>query len=172
MKAIVLAAGRGERMRPLTDTTPKPLLPVNGKPLIEWHLEALARDGIREAVVNTAWLEDRIVDTLGAGQALGLGLAAAMANPKNLSLSISGGAGMAAAGTTGSDGVVAIVLFVLVASIGVGAPVVVQAVMGERSAGLLDSWKGWLVANNATVMTVLFGVLGAKMVGAGLGLLA
>ncbi len=74
MKAIVLAAGRGERMRPLTDTTPKPLLPVNGKPLIEWHLEALARDGIREAVVNTAWLEDRIVDTLGDGSRFGLAL--------------------------------------------------------------------------------------------------
>ncbi len=74
MKAIVLAAGRGERMRPLTDTTPKPLLPVKGKPLIEWHLEALARDGIREAVVNTAWLEDRIVDTLGDGSRFGLAL--------------------------------------------------------------------------------------------------
>jgi len=74
MKAIVLAAGRGERMRPLTDTTPKPLLPVNGKPLIEWHLEALARDGIREVVVNTAWLEDRIIDTLGDGSRFGLAL--------------------------------------------------------------------------------------------------
>jgi hypothetical protein len=113
-----------------------------------------------------------IVDALGPGKALGLGLAAAMANPKNLSLSIIGGAGMAAAGATGSDGVVAIILFVLVASIGVGAPVVVQAVMGNRSAGLLDSWKGWLVANNATVMTVLFLVLGSKNLGAGLGLLA
>ena len=74
MKAIVLAAGRGERMRPLTDATPKPLLPVHGKPLIEWHLAALARDGIREVVVNTAWLEDQIVDTLGDGSRFGLSL--------------------------------------------------------------------------------------------------
>ena len=74
VKAIVLAAGRGERMRPLTDATPKPLLPVGGKPLIQWHLEALARDGIREVVVNTAWLEDRIVDTLGDGSRFGLAL--------------------------------------------------------------------------------------------------
>src|SRR5574343_1065053 len=51
-QAIVLAAGRGERMRPLTDATPKPLLPVLGRPLIEWHLRALARDGVREGVVN------------------------------------------------------------------------------------------------------------------------
>jgi MurNAc alpha-1-phosphate uridylyltransferase len=74
MKAIILAAGRGERMRPLTDTVPKPLLPVRGKPLIEWHLEALARDGIREVVINTAWLEDRIVDALGDGARFGLSI--------------------------------------------------------------------------------------------------
>ena len=59
-------------MRPLTDHTPKPLLPVRGKPLIEWHLEALARDGVREVVVNTAWLEDQIVAALGGGSRWGL----------------------------------------------------------------------------------------------------
>lgn len=72
MKAIVLAAGRGERMRPLTDHTPKPLLPVHGKPLIEWHIEALARGGVREIVVNTAWLEDEIVAALGDGARWGV----------------------------------------------------------------------------------------------------
>lgn len=74
MKALILAAGRGERMRPLTDQTPKPLLPVHGKPLIEWHLEALARDGVREVVINTAWLEDRIVCALGDGARWGLAI--------------------------------------------------------------------------------------------------
>ena len=72
MKAIVLAAGRGERMRPLTDHTPKPLLAVRGKPLIEWHLEALAQGGVREVVINTAWLEERIVDAIGDGARFGL----------------------------------------------------------------------------------------------------
>lgn len=72
MKAIVLAAGRGERMRPLTDETPKPLLSVHGKPLIEWHLEALARGGVREVVINTAWREERIVEALGDGSRFGL----------------------------------------------------------------------------------------------------
>lgn len=72
MKAIILAAGRGERMRPLTDSVPKPLLPVRGRPLIEWHLQALARDGIREVVINAAWLEDRIVDALGDGSRFGV----------------------------------------------------------------------------------------------------
>ncbi|MCW7536668.1 nucleotidyltransferase family protein [Aquabacterium sp. A7-Y] len=74
LKAIVLAAGRGERMRPLTDHTPKPLLELRGKPLIVWHLEALARDGVREVVVNTAWLEDRFPAVLGDGSRWGLKL--------------------------------------------------------------------------------------------------
>ena len=74
MKAIILAAGRGERMRPLTDHTPKPLLEVHGKPLIVWHLESLARAGVRDIVVNTAWLEDRIVEALGDGSRWGLSI--------------------------------------------------------------------------------------------------
>ena len=74
MKAIILAAGRGKRMRPLTDHTPKPLLRVRGKPLITWHLEALARGGVHEVVVNTAWLEDRIVAALGDGARFGLAI--------------------------------------------------------------------------------------------------
>ncbi|MEO7151663.1 MAG: N-acetylmuramate alpha-1-phosphate uridylyltransferase MurU [Burkholderiaceae bacterium] len=78
MKAMILAAGRGERMRPLTDTCPKPLLPVHGKPLIVWHLEALARAGVREIVINTAWLEDRIVEALGDGARWGVSIAYSM----------------------------------------------------------------------------------------------
>jgi len=71
-KALILAAGRGERLRPLTDRTPKPLLPVRGKALIEWHLEALARAGVREVVVNTAWLEEQFPAALGDGARYGL----------------------------------------------------------------------------------------------------
>ena len=78
MKAIVLAAGRGERMRPLTDHCPKPLLQVRGKPLIEWHLEALARAGVTRVVINTAWLEDQIVEVLGDGSRFGLALTYSM----------------------------------------------------------------------------------------------
>ncbi len=72
LKAMILAAGRGQRMRPLTDHTPKPLLRVRGRPLIEWHLEALARDGVREVVINTAWLEEQIPAALGDGERWGL----------------------------------------------------------------------------------------------------
>lgn len=67
MKALIFAAGLGERMRPLTDTTPKPLLPVAGKPLIEWHLEKLAAIGIDEVVVNTSWLAEQFPRALGDG---------------------------------------------------------------------------------------------------------
>jgi N-acetyl-alpha-D-muramate 1-phosphate uridylyltransferase len=74
VRAIVLAAGRGERMRPLTDSTPKPLLRVCGKPLIEWHLEALARGGVRDVVINTAWLEEQFIAALGDGARFGLAI--------------------------------------------------------------------------------------------------
>jgi MurNAc alpha-1-phosphate uridylyltransferase len=67
MKAIVLAAGRGERMRPLTDTIPKPLLPVGGKPIITYHLEALARAGIHDVTINLSWLGSQLRDVLGDG---------------------------------------------------------------------------------------------------------
>ncbi|MFC5523276.1 N-acetylmuramate alpha-1-phosphate uridylyltransferase MurU [Polaromonas jejuensis] len=60
IKAMILAAGRGERMRPLTDHMPKPLLPVRGKALIDWHAQALARAGFKELVINTAWLGEQI----------------------------------------------------------------------------------------------------------------
>ena len=63
---MVLAAGRGERMRPLTDTTPKPLLAVQGKPLMQWTLEGLARGGITKVLVNTAWLEAQIPARFGS----------------------------------------------------------------------------------------------------------
>lgn len=72
LAALILAAGRGERMRPLTDHTPKPLLEVQGKALIEWHLEALARDGVKEVVINTAWLEEAFEPRLGDGARWGL----------------------------------------------------------------------------------------------------
>ena len=72
MKAMILAAGRGERMRPLTDDTPKPLLVVAGKPLIQWHIEALARAGFTEIVINHAWLGQQIEDTFGDGTQFGV----------------------------------------------------------------------------------------------------
>ena len=72
MKAMILAAGRGERMRPLTDRMPKPLLAVNGKPLIVYHLEKLSRLGVAEVIINHAWLGQELENTLGDGHQWGL----------------------------------------------------------------------------------------------------
>ena len=72
MKAMILAAGRGERMRPLTDNTPKPLLMVGGKPLIQWHIEALQAAGFNELVINHAWLGGQIESRLGDGAQWGV----------------------------------------------------------------------------------------------------
>jgi MurNAc alpha-1-phosphate uridylyltransferase len=72
MRAMILAAGRGKRLRPHTDTLPKPLLPVCGKPLIEYHLEALATAGFREIVINRGHLGDRLPEALGDGARWGV----------------------------------------------------------------------------------------------------
>lgn len=72
MIAMLLAAGRGERLRPMTDTLPKPLAEVGGKPLIVYHLEALARAGVREVIVNLSWLGEQIRAALGSGERYGL----------------------------------------------------------------------------------------------------
>jgi MurNAc alpha-1-phosphate uridylyltransferase len=69
---MILAAGRGERLRPLTDRLPKPLLPVRGKPLIEYHVERLAQAGVERIVINLAWLGHLIRDALGDGSRYGL----------------------------------------------------------------------------------------------------
>jgi N-acetyl-alpha-D-muramate 1-phosphate uridylyltransferase len=71
-RALILAAGRGERLRPLTDTCPKPLIDVGGQPLIAWHLQALAAAGVRDVVINTAWLEAQFPAALGDGARWGV----------------------------------------------------------------------------------------------------
>jgi MurNAc alpha-1-phosphate uridylyltransferase len=81
---MVLAAGRGERMRPLTDSQPKPLLQVGGKRLIEYHLERLAAGGFREVVINTAWLGDMIPAALGSGGQYGLAITYSHERPEAL----------------------------------------------------------------------------------------
>lgn len=72
MKAMILAAGRGERLRPLTDTVPKPMVEVNKQPLIVYHIKRLAMMGITDIVINHAWLGDKLVTFLGDGQRYGV----------------------------------------------------------------------------------------------------
>ena len=88
MKAMILAAGRGERMRPLTDHTPKPLLQVGGKPLIVWHIENLAKTGFKEIVINHAHLGAQIESALGNGDQWGLSI---QYSPEVLALETAGG---------------------------------------------------------------------------------
>ncbi len=83
-RAMILAAGRGERMRPLTDTTPKPLLRVQGKPLIDRHVERLAEAGIAIIVINLAWLGSMIRDHLGDGGRFGVAIHYSDEAPKAL----------------------------------------------------------------------------------------
>jgi MurNAc alpha-1-phosphate uridylyltransferase len=74
MKAMILAAGRGERLRPRTDRTPKALIEAGGKPLLAWHLERIARAGIREVVINVSHLASEIMRSFGEGAEHGLAL--------------------------------------------------------------------------------------------------
>jgi MurNAc alpha-1-phosphate uridylyltransferase len=74
MKAMILAAGRGERLRPLTDTTPKPMLPIDGKPLLEHHINRLAAVGIDKIVINTCWLGEQIEEYFADGGRLGVNI--------------------------------------------------------------------------------------------------
>lgn len=74
MKAMILAAGRGERLRPLTDTLPKPLVKIAGKSLIEYHIKNLADAGFREIIINTAWLAQKIHQQLGDGSKYGVSI--------------------------------------------------------------------------------------------------
>ena len=84
MKALVLAAGLGERMRPLTDRTPKPLLDAGGQPLVAWHLRKLAALGVRDVVLNTSWLAPQFPQALGDGARWGLRLHFAYEGPTPL----------------------------------------------------------------------------------------
>ncbi|RCS58701.1 N-acetylmuramate alpha-1-phosphate uridylyltransferase MurU [Parvibium lacunae] len=88
MPAMILAAGRGERMRPLTDHSPKPLLVAGGKRLIEWQIERLHAAGIREIVINHAWLGAQIPAALGQGERYGVAL---QYSPENPALETAGG---------------------------------------------------------------------------------
>ena len=88
MKAMILCAGRGERMRPLTDDKPKPLLEAGGKPLVVRHIERLAGAGLRDIVINHAWLGGMLEDALGDGSAWGVNIAY---SPERVALETAGG---------------------------------------------------------------------------------
>lgn len=124
------------------------------------------RPGEGEDAPMPAWMAS--IDEFSAVKAFGVGLVLTAANPKNLGLTIAAAATISAAELSGGEQAVTVAVYVLIASVTVVVPVVAYLVAGERAAPVLDSMKRWLTANNATVMGVLFIVLGAKVLGDGI----
>jgi Sap, sulfolipid-1-addressing protein len=116
------------------------------------------------------WLAS--IDTLAPVRSLGLGALLATLNPKNGLLTIGAAASIAATGASGTDQAVALVVFVLIGSIGVLAPVAVYFLAGDTAVHTLGSWRHWFIANNSAIMAVLFFVIGFKLVGDGIAILS
>ena len=111
----------------------------------------------------------RALDSFTPGRSLAIGVLLSGVNPKNLMLNAAAAASIAQAGLSGGEQAVVLVVLVLLGSLGIIAPVAIYFAMGDRAAPVLDEWKAWLAANNATVMTVLFVVFGAVLIGKGIG---
>jgi hypothetical protein len=126
------------------------------------------RDG--EETAMPAWMAT--IDDLSAVKALGLGVVLTALNPKNLGLTIAAAATVGGAGLDGAEEVVTMLVFVLIASLTIIVPVIAYLLARERATPALTELKGWLIANNATVMTILFAVLGAKVLGDGIAIVS
>jgi threonine/homoserine/homoserine lactone efflux protein len=105
------------------------------------------------------------IEGFGPGKALAAGAVLAGANPKNALLAIAAAASIAATGISNGDEAVAYVIFALIGTVGVAAPVVIYFSMGDRAGALLDGLRRWMARNNAVIMAVLLLVIGAKLVG-------
>jgi threonine/homoserine/homoserine lactone efflux protein len=119
-----------------------------------------------EARPEPKWMAS--IDSLTPVKAGGLGVLLSGVNPKNLALSLAAGASLAQVGATGGEAVAGLLAFVIIASLSIGIPVVFYLFGGDRAAGVLDRWKGWLSTHNDAVMGVLFLVFGVVILGQGL----
>jgi hypothetical protein len=111
------------------------------------------------------------IDAMTPGKALGLGVVLSGVNPKNLALAVSAGVVIASAGLNSTQTIMALIIFIVLGCVTVAAPVIIALVLGDKAAPTLNSWKAWLIQNNATVMMVLLIVFGFVMLGKGLGAL-
>jgi len=132
----------------------------------EWHRRP--RDPAQAQVPT--WMA--AIDRFTPLKTLGLGLALSAANPKNAPLTVSAGASISSAGIPVPQQIATLAIFVIIASLGVLAPLVVYLIMGERAKRMLGSWRDWAAQHNVVVMAVLFFVLGLKLIGDGIGILA
>jgi len=109
------------------------------------------------------------IDSFTPAKSLGLGALLSGVNPKNLALTLAAAVTIAQAELGTSEAAISLVVFIIIASISVAAPVLIYLTMGEKASKTLDGWKTWLIANNATVMFVLLLILGVLLVGKGIG---
>jgi hypothetical protein len=109
-----------------------------------------------------------MIDEFSAMKSAGLGVVLAAVNPKNLILSLAAATTIATTNISGADQAIAYVVYAVIATIGVGTPVVIYFFLGERAGPILDDVKTWLAHHNAAIMTVLFLVIGAKVLGEGI----
>jgi len=119
-----------------------------------------------EAQAQPKWMAS--IDSLTPVKAGGLGALLSGLNPKNLALSVAAGASLAQAGATGSEAAVGLLAFIIVASLSIAVPVAFYVFGGDRAAGVLEGWKGWLSAHNDAVMAALFLVFGVVLISQGL----
>lgn len=112
------------------------------------------------------------IDDFSSAKSFGMGILLTVLNPKNLGLTVAAAATIGSAGLSGGEEAVTLLLFVAIASLTIAAPIALYLLVRERAETMLDAMKEWLVANNNTVMTVLFVVLGAKVLGDGIAILA
>lgn len=123
------------------------------------------KDG--EASDLPGWM--RAVDGFDARRSAALGFALAAINPKNLLLLVAGASAIASSGDSGGGQIAALLIFTVVASIGVATPIVVNAAAGERSEGLLIQMRGWLARNNSVILAVICALIGANLIVGGAG---
>lgn len=117
-----------------------------------------------------AWMT--AIDDFSGAKSFGMGILLTVLNPKNLGLTVAAAATIGSAGLSGGEEAVTLLVFVAIASLTIAAPIALYLLARERAETMLDAMKEWLVANNNTVMTVLFVVLGAKVLGDGIAILA
>jgi threonine/homoserine/homoserine lactone efflux protein len=123
-----------------------------------------------EQATTPGWMV--AIDDFSAVKAFGVGVLLSGVSPKNLGLTIAAAASIGAGGLSSGDEIVVLVVFVLIASVTVAAPAVLNLILGSKAESTLTEMKEWLVANNATIMSVLFVVLGAKVLGGGISIVA
>lgn len=124
------------------------------------------RPGPGETAPTPKWMDG--ISSFRPGKSLVVGLVVGAANPKNIAMAIGASVAIAGAGMSGGADVASVVVYTMVAILGVAAPLVVTLVMGRRASGILDGWKSWLAQNNAAVMSVLFLVFGMVLISQGI----